>query len=188
MAVLRKPALRIEKRSLQISATLNQGGTARLGVIVGRRYDGRSTRRNRFKRCIREGFRAAQANLRGLDVVVRARRPVCEALLENELAQVLAELSCAREASPQAIVNERNEKTPNLIARLALGVIDVYSAALSPLLGARCRFHPTCSSYARKAILEWGVTRGAGLALRRIAKCHPFHSGGYDPVPRANST
>jgi uncharacterized protein len=58
-----------------------------------------------------------------------------------------------------------------------------YQLAVSPLLGPCCRFHPSCSQYALDAIEEHGVLRGCVLALRRLARCHPFHAGGFDPVP-----
>jgi uncharacterized protein len=67
--------------------------------------------------------------------------------------------------------------------RLLLLVIDGYRLLFSPLLGARCRFHPTCSSYAREAIEVHGPARGSWLAVKRILKCHPWHPGGIDPVP-----
>ena len=62
-------------------------------------------------------------------------------------------------------------------------LIRVYRFAVSPLLGPRCRFYPTCSSYAEQAISEHGLLRGGWLSLRRIGKCHPWHAGGVDPVP-----
>jgi len=67
--------------------------------------------------------------------------------------------------------------------RLALVLIRVYQATLSPLLGNHCRFHPTCSDYAFQAISKHGLARGIFLGLRRILRCHPFHEGGFDPVP-----
>ncbi len=60
--------------------------------------------------------------------------------------------------------------------------IRVYQVVISPLLPKRCRFYPTCSSYAIQAIEKHGL-RGLWLALKRILKCHPLHPGGYDPVP-----
>ena len=67
--------------------------------------------------------------------------------------------------------------------KLILGLIKLYQYTLSPLLGSNCRFHPTCSAYAVEAIDKYGVVRGGYLSLRRLIKCHPFHSGGFDPVP-----
>lgn len=59
----------------------------------------------------------------------------------------------------------------------------LYRVLLSPVLGRRCRFEPTCSSYAFEAIDEWGALRGPWLAIRRVGRCHPWHEGGLDPVP-----
>ena len=64
-----------------------------------------------------------------------------------------------------------------------LKLIRLYQRFISPMFPPRCRFYPTCSSYAYTAIERFGVIRGGWLALRRISKCHPFHPGGYDPVP-----
>lgn len=64
-----------------------------------------------------------------------------------------------------------------------IALLRVYRAVLSPWLGANCRFHPSCSAYAIGAIERHGPWRGAGLTLRRLLKCHPFHPGGHDPVP-----
>ena len=70
---------------------------------------------------------------------------------------------------------------------LLCGFLKVYRYAVSPMLGERCRFHPSCSSYALEAIERLGVLRGSWLAMRRVARCHPWHPGGYDPVPPAIS-
>jgi putative membrane protein insertion efficiency factor len=67
-------------------------------------------------------------------------------------------------------------------------LIRVYRYALSPLLGQNCRFYPSCSSYAEEAIERHGAVRGCCLAARRIARCHPWHPGGFDPVPTAAPT
>jgi len=66
---------------------------------------------------------------------------------------------------------------------LALFLIRLYQLTLSPLLGTRCRYHPTCSAYAQEAIMRYGFFRGALLGTRRLFRCHPFHEGGIDPVP-----
>ena len=69
-----------------------------------------------------------------------------------------------------------------------VAVIGGYQRFVSPLLGPRCRFAPTCSSYAVQALQRHGLGRGGWLALRRLGRCHPFHPGGHDPVPPARST
>ncbi|MAS34621.1 MAG: membrane protein insertion efficiency factor YidD [Anaerolineaceae bacterium] len=66
---------------------------------------------------------------------------------------------------------------------LALGMIRFYKRFLSPALPTGCRFHPTCSVYTYEAIERYGVIRGGWMGAKRIARCHPFHPGGYDPVP-----
>lgn len=64
-----------------------------------------------------------------------------------------------------------------------VAAIRAYQYAIAPMLGSNCRFYPSCSQYAREAIERHGALRGSALAARRIACCHPFHPGGYDPVP-----
>ncbi|HRY44439.1 MAG TPA: membrane protein insertion efficiency factor YidD [Thermoanaerobaculia bacterium] len=68
-------------------------------------------------------------------------------------------------------------------ARAAAGLLSAYKRYVSPLLPPACRFLPTCSEYAREAILRHGLPRGTWLTIRRLARCHPFHPGGFDPVP-----
>ncbi len=62
-------------------------------------------------------------------------------------------------------------------------LVRAYQATLSPFLGGQCRYHPTCSHYSIQALKEYGAIRGTVLTVRRIARCHPFARGGYDPVP-----
>jgi len=67
--------------------------------------------------------------------------------------------------------------------QLLLLLIRLYQLGISPLLGANCRFYPSCSCYTHTAITEHGVIRGTWLGARRILRCHPLSEGGYDPVP-----
>jgi len=69
------------------------------------------------------------------------------------------------------------------VKALALALIRLYKRFLSPMLPSSCRFHPTCSMYTYEAIEKYGVLKGGWMGVRRIARCHPFHPGGYDPVP-----
>jgi putative membrane protein insertion efficiency factor len=66
---------------------------------------------------------------------------------------------------------------------LVTGAIRFYQYALSPLVGPACRFYPSCSQYALDAVARFGVLRGGWLAARRLARCHPWNPGGFDPVP-----
>ncbi|MDR0878179.1 MAG: membrane protein insertion efficiency factor YidD [Treponema sp.] len=69
------------------------------------------------------------------------------------------------------------------VRKIALLVIRFYQKAISPYLLPCCRYYPTCSAYAYEAVLKYGVFHGSILAAKRILRCHPFHPGGYDPVP-----
>ena len=70
-----------------------------------------------------------------------------------------------------------------LFARVLLTPIYIYRYFISPLLGVKCRFTPTCSAYATEAVEKYGALHGGWLAVKRIARCHPFGGSGYDPVP-----
>ncbi len=70
-----------------------------------------------------------------------------------------------------------------LVSAIFLGAIRAYQLLLSPLLGANCRYTPTCSAYAVEAIRKWGPWKGGWLAIKRISRCRPGGGHGYDPVP-----
>ena len=76
-----------------------------------------------------------------------------------------------------------DEKYVRMVKKVFLFLIRLYQLGISPYIGPHCRFTPTCSRYAYEAILKYGALKGGYLAVRRLLKCHPFHEGGYDPVP-----
>lgn len=67
---------------------------------------------------------------------------------------------------------------------IPLFLIRCYQVAISPMLGANCRFYPSCSCYTHTAIERFGVVRGTWLGARRLLRCHPLNAGGFDPVPQ----
>lgn len=71
-----------------------------------------------------------------------------------------------------------------MMKRMLLAALAAYRYLFRPLLGANCRFYPSCSDYATEAIERHGALRGVLLALGRVSRCHPWHPGGFDPVPR----
>ena len=79
-------------------------------------------------------------------------------------------------------------RPPGPVARLLLALVGGYRRWISPALAPHCRFAPSCSAYAAQALRTHGAPRGGWLTLRRLARCHPFHPGGHDPVPPARST
>ena len=85
--------------------------------------------------------------------------------------------------APAAAATAPEFSTHAVIDRLLIALLRGYKRFISPLLGQRCRFHPSCSQYAMEAILRHGSLRGSWLAARRVARCHPFCQGGPDPVP-----
>ena len=69
------------------------------------------------------------------------------------------------------------------MTKLALALIKLYQQTISVVLPSSCRFQPTCSQYTYEAIVRYGFLKGARLGAARLSRCHPFHPGGYDPVP-----
>ncbi len=82
--------------------------------------------------------------------------------------------------NPQA---DRDVWRRSYVSSALLLLVWIYRAAVSPFLGPCCRYTPSCSAYASEAITRYGAARGLWMGLRRVLRCHPFHSGGWDPVP-----
>ncbi|MEN8233407.1 MAG: membrane protein insertion efficiency factor YidD [Actinomycetota bacterium] len=80
-------------------------------------------------------------------------------------------------------MNTESQAAPSPGARLLMGGVRLYQKALSPVLGGNCRYYPSCSEYGYDAIRLHGAARGSWMAVKRIGRCHPFHEGGFDPVP-----
>ncbi len=86
------------------------------------------------------------------------------------------EMTKAQEGYPQLM-------PPSPVKSVLLGLLHFYRCLISPLLPRACRYQPTCSVYALEAVERFGPWLGGWLALKRLLRCHPFHPGGYDPVP-----
>lgn len=76
------------------------------------------------------------------------------------------------------------EKIASTMRQLGIQLIKFYQYWFSPLLGQQCRFHPSCSEYAKQAIQHYGFLRGLGKAIKRLLCCQPWHPGGYDPISK----
>lgn len=95
----------------------------------------------------------------------------------------VSEVDHSPDAAPPSV-----PRPTSLGGRLLAAPIIAYRRWLSPALPARCRFYPSCSTYALTALARRGAVVGTGLAVWRLLRCHPFHPGGYDPVPEKHAT
>jgi uncharacterized protein len=85
---------------------------------------------------------------------------------------------------PVSVGTGQEARPRSVPARVLVVLLTGYRRFVSPMLGQRCRFYPSCSAYALEAVQVHGALRGSWLAVRRLSRCHPFHPGGLDPVPR----
>jgi putative membrane protein insertion efficiency factor len=88
--------------------------------------------------------------------------------------------STGSEAMVQRVNGSSRASLPAAAIR---ALIRAYQMTLSPFIGNQCRFHPSCSNYALEAVDRFGALKGCWLAAKRLGRCHPFHAGGFDPVP-----
>lgn len=79
--------------------------------------------------------------------------------------------------------NDALQTRPGFAARFGIGFVRFYQKWISPMFPPSCRYQPTCSAYTVEAIRKYGLIRGSWMGAKRIGRCHPFHPGGYDPVP-----
>lgn len=89
----------------------------------------------------------------------------------------------SEESAHRDVILDPVPTEPSPGQRLFIGAIRIYQKTLSLALPPSCRFYPSCSEYTLQAIAKYGVLKGGWLGVRRILRCHPFHPGGYDPVP-----
>ena len=80
-------------------------------------------------------------------------------------------------------MKDKKGTNKTIIQRFLIIMVRAYQLGISPYIGAHCRYTPTCSAYFIEAVEKYGALKGGFLAVKRILRCHPFHKGGYDPVP-----
>ena len=143
-----------------------------LGISVSKKV-GNSIVRHHLARLIRENYRLSEEFYKtGYDIVVIAR-----------VAAKKADYYDIRKS--QSVVEKTGfiEGQRYTMKKVLIGCIRFYRKYISPLKAPSCIYVPTCSQYAIEALEKYGALKGSYLAIRRILRCHPFHKGGYDPVP-----
>ncbi len=165
-SILNKPLHRLSDKTLTLLAVKNDCNHPRLGIIVSKKKFSRAITRNSIKRIIRESFRLKQTHLGSFDFLIIARRDIIK-FKPSERHQQVDHLWLRFSA---------------IVRKAFFFLIRFYQLAVSPLLGPRCRFEPSCSHYAMRAIEKYGIIKGIRLSCIRLLKCHPWHPGGHDPV------
>ena len=127
-------------------------------------------------------FDSSRLGYRGESAQRGRQSPVC-----HPDAGVDAAVSFAGCAPTEAESDGAARSWQGLLKTAVLALLSFYRSTLSPAIPSSCRFHPTCSAYAYEAVSQWGIRRGMWLALRRVVRCRPFGSFGYDPVPSSTT-
>jgi uncharacterized protein len=144
----------------------------------------RARSRRRFGPCVVRKLKACSTGrfARSSDVM---RRPRPRLLLKQHRSLATGNDACGYPAalSSQCEAGRRMAKSAKLMQTALIALLRFYKLAVSPLLGNRCRFYPSCSDYAREAIQYHGAAHGTYLAAKRLCRCHPFSAGGIDLVP-----
>ena len=157
----------------------NTTGHPRMGLIVPK-FQSSAVARNRLRRRLREIWRR---ELQPASARVGPRHPGAPRSLRRLVRRAsrdLLRLAARRCWGP----GDRCRVRPRVPRRrLLAALIRGYQRFVSPALPPSCRFHPSCSQYALEAVTRHGALKGGWLAARRLARCHPFHPGGFDPVP-----
>ena len=143
--------------------------------------------RRRLRHLVRERLTALPAGRDAGGPGAAGRgRPVVRANWATDLdGAIAAARGRPRERARPTVDDRSDDAAATLGARVLSLPIVAYRRWISPALPARCRFYPSCSAYALEAVATHGALRGTGLAIWRLLRCHPFHPGGYDPVPPA---
>jgi uncharacterized protein len=127
-------------------------------------------------------FDSGRLGYRGESAQRGCQSPVCDPDAGVDAA-VSRTCSAASETESRGGARSGQE----LLKTAVLALLSFYRSTLSPAIPSSCRFHPTCSAYAYEAVSQWGIRRGIWLALRRVVRCRPFGSFGYDPVPSSTT-
>ena len=161
-------------------------------VSVPKKLFRRAVKRNLLKRRTREAFRlekhgavrcTAREECLRIALVYAAKEEVGTVRLRGSVRRIFAEIAAARADRRRGATMKPAEIAKRVVAFPFILLVKFYQLCISPFTMPSCRYTPTCSEYALQAIRKYGPLKGGWLALKRIARCHPWGGHGYDPVP-----
>jgi putative membrane protein insertion efficiency factor/ribonuclease P protein component len=160
----------------------------RLAVVTTRGFATAVSRNRARRRLAGAAWRCRDVLCNNWDYVLIAK-PGIESMppaeLERRVRDALSRATKTKQEASQRTGSAAGVgKPPRRRARMSVALIGLYRRTLSPILGAHCRYYPSCSQYAIDALGQYGLLRGWAMAVRRILRCHPWAPGGYDPVPQ----